>query len=408
MQVYLVGGAVRDALLELPVVDRDYVVVGSSSEQMLAAGYQQVGKDFPVFLHPKTAQEYALARVERKVAAGYGGFSVEVGQNVTLEQDLLRRDLTINAIAQDENGQLIDPYGGLNDLEAKLLRHVSPAFVEDPLRVLRVARFAARYHQQGFRIADTTFALMSEMASNGELTSLTPERVWQEIIKVLSGPNPRVFFELLLACGALQVLLPELAALAGVAQVEKYHPEIDSFKHVMLALDIAELEQFPVEVVFAVLVHDLGKGITPDHVLPQHIGHEKNGLPLVEQLCQRLKVPRKFQDLAKLVCRYHLVAYQIEQLRPATVLKTLDAMDCWRRPERLQLFLQACECDKPGRLGHQQQDFAAAALWQRAYAAASAVTAQPLLAQGLQGKALGEALRRQRALAIKQSLSSVS
>ncbi|MGL4748678.1 MAG: multifunctional CCA addition/repair protein, partial [Shewanella sp.] len=327
MKIYLVGGAVRDSLLNLPIKDKDYMVVGATPEQMQQLGYRQVGKDFPVFLHPKTQQEYALARTERKVGLGYGGFSCYASPDVTLEQDLLRRDLTINAIAKDEEGNLYDPYQGIADIKARQLRHVSAAFAEDPLRVLRVARFAARFHDLGFEIANETLALMQHMSKTEELTALTPERVWQEVDKSLGGPNPEVFFQVLRQCGALKILFPEIDALFGVPQPEKWHPEIDTGLHTLMVLAQAALLTQEKVVRFAALVHDLGKAVSPKEDLPKHHGHGQKGLPLIKALCERLRVPNEYRDLALLVSDQHQNVHQAFELRAETIIKIFDKAD---------------------------------------------------------------------------------
>ena len=335
MQIYLVGGAVRDNLLGLPVTERDYVVVGSEAQTLLDLGYQPVGRDFPVFLHPQTKEEYALARIERKQGQGYTGFACYAAPDVTLEQDLLRRDLTINAIAQDQAGQLYDPYGGINDLNDRVLRHISPAFSEDPLRVLRVARFAARFHHLGFSIAPETLALMRQLSRSGELNHLTPERVWKELEKVLTNRNPQIFFEILHDCEALSVLLPEVEALFGVPARPDWHPEVDTGIHVMMALREASQRSDLLAVRFATLCHDLGKAQTPEHVLPSHHGHGDRGLPLIRNLCQRLRVPNDCRDLALLVSELHSLVHTALQRRPATMLNLFDRLAVWRKPERL-------------------------------------------------------------------------
>jgi tRNA nucleotidyltransferase (CCA-adding enzyme) len=355
MQVYLVGGAVRDRLLGRPVSERDWVVVGATPEELQRAGYLPVGRDFPVFLHPKTKEEYALARLERKVAPGYRGFDTQFSPDVTLEDDLRRRDLTINAMAEDAAGTVIDPYGGRRDLEARLLRHVSPAFAEDPVRILRVARFAARYAPLGFRVAEETLQLMRRMVAEGEAAALVPERVWTETEKALGEPSPEVFIETLRDCGALAVVFPELDALFGVPQPEKWHPEIDTGVHQLMALRQA--------VALGANV-DLGKGVTPAHVLPSHHGHEDAGVALVEQLAARLRIPHQFRELAVITSRYHTHVHRALELRPATLLRTLEACDALRRPERFAEFLLACEADARGRKGLEARAYP-----QRAYMA---------------------------------------
>ncbi|MGE8572651.1 MAG: multifunctional CCA addition/repair protein [Acinetobacter amyesii] len=351
MQVYLVGGAVRDHLLGHPYHEKDYVVVGATPEQLLAQGYQPVGKDFPVFLHPETKDEYALARTERKSGHGYHGFEFYTDVNVTLEQDLIRRDLTINAIAMDDAGNVYDPYGGQRDLEQRVLRHVSDAFVEDPLRVLRIARFAARYKALGFKVADETLELMQELAKSGELEALTPERVWKETSRALMEDHADEYFEVLRACGALKVLFPEIDALYGIPQRPEYHPEIDCGIHTMMSLQQACRANYSLDVRFAVLVHDLGKALTPVDELPRHIMHEERGVKPVTDVCDRMRVPTNTKQLAISVCKEHLKCHQALSLKPGTLWRLLQRMDVLRRPERVEAFVQACECDSRGRLG---------------------------------------------------------
>ncbi|MEN8992089.1 MULTISPECIES: multifunctional CCA addition/repair protein [unclassified Acinetobacter] len=351
MQVYLVGGAVRDHLLGHPYHEKDYVVVGATPEQLLAQGYQPVGKDFPVFLHPETKDEYALARTERKSGHGYHGFEFYTDVNVTLEQDLIRRDLTINAIAMDDAGQIYDPYHGQQDLERRILRHVSDAFVEDPLRVLRIARFAARYKALGFKVAEETLALMQELAKSGELEALTPERVWKETSRALMEDHADEYFEVLRACGALKVLFPEIDALYGIPQRPEYHPEIDCGIHTMMSLQQACRANYSLDVRFAVLVHDLGKALTPVDELPRHIMHEERGVKPVTEVCDRMRVPTNTKQLAISVCKEHLKCHQALSLKPGTLWRLLQRMDVLRRPERVEAFVQACECDSRGRLG---------------------------------------------------------
>jgi len=384
MQTYLVGGAVRDRLLGLSRTDRtgsdrDWVVVGATVQQMLELGFKQVGRDFPVFLHPGTREEYALARTERKTGPGYTGFVVNADPDVTLEQDLLRRDLTINAIAEDEQGNLIDPYGGCADLQNRVLRHVSAAFTEDPLRVLRVARFAARFAHLGFHIADETLALMGALSASGELGHLVPERVWQEMEKALHERTPTVFFQTLRDCGALQVILPEVDRLFGIPQPEAFHPEVDTGVHVMMCLEqAARLSQDPV-VRFATLVHDVGKGVTNRDNWPHHYGHEHGGVPLIKAICTRLRVPGKYAAIARLVCEYHTHCHRAGELRPATMLKLLEALDAFRRPEHMRQFLLACEADSRGRSGFETAEYPQADIVRSAYAAAMSVDVSELL-----------------------------
>ncbi|EPN0073002.1 multifunctional CCA addition/repair protein [Vibrio cholerae] len=401
MQIYLVGGAVRDQLLQLPVYDRDWVVVGSSPQAMLAAGFQAVGKDFPVFLHPNSKEEHALARTERKTGVGYTGFACHYAPDVTLEEDLQRRDLTINAMAQDNSGQLIDPYGGQRDLAAKVLRHVSPAFVEDPLRVLRVARFAAKLHHLGFTVAEETMQLMAKIAQSGELQHLTAERVWQEWHKSLSTHHPEVFLQVLRDCGALEVVLPEIDRLFGVPQPEKWHPEIDTGIHtLMVAKQAAQLsDSLPVR--FAAQVHDLGKGVTPPSEWPSHKLHCHTGLNIIESLCERIRVPNEFRDLALAVCAQHSNIHRADELKPATKLKVLGLLDVWRKPERLEQVLLCCEADHRGRLGLEAEPYPQREIFLRAYHAALCVEVQAVIADGFQGKHIKEELDKRRVSAIE-------
>lgn len=357
MEIYLVGGAVRDSLLDLPVRDKDWVVVGSNAKLMKEQGYLQVGRGFPVFLHPQTKQEYALARTERKVGAGYLGFEFDASEFVTLEQDLLRRDLTINAIAESSEGQLIDPYNGRQDIQDRVLRHVSPAFAEDPLRVLRVAKFAARFARLGFTVAPETLKLMSNIAQSGEIDALVRERVWQEIEQAMGSPAPDVFIAVLRDCGALKSILPEVDRLFGVPQPVKYHPEVDTGLHTLLSLQQAvRLTDDPV-IRYATLVHDVGKGVTDKANWPSHHAHEALGLPLQADISKRLHVPNEFAKLAALVCEHHTKMHRIKELRPATLLKLIEALDGFRRPERVQKFLLACEADARGRTGLEERDY---------------------------------------------------
>lgn len=400
MQVYLVGGAVRDRLLGLPPRERDWVVVGSSPAELEAAGYIPVGREFPVFLHPASHEEYALARLERKVAPGYRGFTTEFSPRVTLAEDLRRRDLTINAIAESATGELIDPYGGRADLEARLLRHVSDAFVEDPVRVLRVARFAARFAALGFRVAGETLALMRRMSAAGELAALVPERVWQETERALDTGHPEVFFQTLRECGALAVIFPEIDALYGVPQPPQWHPEIDTGVHVMLALAWAARNGASTAARFAVLAHDLGKARTPRELWPKHHGHEELGVAAVEALADRLRVPGSFRELAILAAREHTLVHRALELRPETVLKLLQECDAFRRPERFGELLQACEADARGRTGFETHPYPQAAYLRAALAAAAAVTLPEAERRGLKGAAIGAELKRRRVLAV--------
>jgi tRNA nucleotidyltransferase (CCA-adding enzyme) len=401
MHTYLVGGAVRDRLLGLDVTDRDFVVVGATPEDMRAQGYKPVGKDFPVFLHPQTGEEYALARTERKTGHGYHAFAFHADPAVTLEQDLERRDLTINAMAEDEHGRIIDPFGGQRDLAARVLRHVSPAFAEDPVRVLRIARFAARYASLGFSIADETLALMRRMAQSGEVGHLVAERVWAETRKALAEPTPSAFVRALRAGDAFGVVFPEVDALYGVPQRAEYHPEIDTGTHVELVLDMAaRLAPGDDLVGWCALTHDLGKALTPKDELPRHLRHEHTGIAPLRALCARLKVPAEHAALAELVCRFHLDAHRAFELRPTTLLELLERLDSFRRPERLPRFLLACEADKRGRFGLSEEAYPQADYLRAAHAAARAVKAADFVAQGLAGTAIGAAMRDTRVRAI--------
>ncbi len=401
MKVYKVGGCVRDRLLGLPVTDNDWVVVGATPEEMQAQGFRPVGKDFPVFLHPETHEEYALARTERKTAPGYTGFAFHASPDVTLEEDLARRDLTINAMAETEEGEIIDPWGGRRDLEKRLLRHVSPAFVEDPVRILRVARFAARFAPLGFRIADETLALMRAMVENGEVDALVPERVWQETERALGEAMPQVFFEALRACGALARLFPEIDRLFGVPQNPEHHPEVDTGIHTLLVLQQAARLTPDTRVRFAALVHDLGKGETPRELWPKHPDHEARGVPLVDALCARYRVPRAFRDLALLVTRYHLHYHRAAELADTTVLDLFEHLDAFRRPERFDQYLLACEADSRGRPGYEDRQPEQTAILRHAFAAAAAVRGGDLAREGFRGPALAEELRRRRLAAIR-------
>ena len=407
MQVYLVGGAVRDRLLGRAVSERDWVVVGATPAELERAGFIPVGRDFPVFLHPKTKEEHALARQERKVAPGYRGFTTEFSPEVTLEDDLRRRDLTINAMAEDAAGNIIDPYGGQRHLEARLLQHVSDAFAEDPVRILRVARFAARYAPLGFRVADKTMGLMRQMVSDGEANALVAERVWTETEKALGEPCPDVFISVLRDCGALKVVYPEIDALFGVPQPEKWHPEIDTGVHQLMALREAVKLGGSVAVRFAVLMHDLGKGATPADKLPSHHGHEDAGVALVEQLAARLRVPNHLRELAVMTARYHTHVHRAFELRADTVLKMLEGCDALRRPERFEDFLKACEADARGRKGLETRDYPQREFFAAARAATAAVILAPEERTGLSGEQIGQELRRRRLAAI-ESLKAAS
>ena len=399
MQIYQVGGAVRDELLGFEVKDRDWVVVGATPEQMTDLGYKPVGRDFPVFIHPDTGEEYALARTERKTGPGYTGFAFDTSEEITLEQDLERRDITINAIAKDENGNLIDPFDGRKDLEQKIIRHVSDAFVEDPLRVLRVARFAAQFN---FPIAGETQSLLKEISATDELETLTPERVWVETEKALQTRQPRRYFEALRECNALAALFPEIDRLFGVPQPEHHHPEIDSGVHTLMVLDQAASITAEPEVRFAALVHDLGKGTTPQRSWPRHHGHEERGVELINGLCDRLRIPRRYRELAVLVSRYHLDCHRINEMKATTVMRKLEGLDAFRRPERFDQFLLACEADARGRKGKEQQDYPQAGIFRKYRAACLTVTASSEDIRNLKGTEIAEHLRAQRIEAIRK------
>ena len=397
MKRYLVGGAVRDRLLDLPVHERDWVVVGATPEALLAQGYRQVGKDFPVFLHPQTKEEHALARTERKSGHGYRGFAVQAGPEVTLEDDLLRRDLTINAIAEDEDGGLIDPHGGQRDLEQRLLRHVSPAFAEDPVRILRLARFHARFAPLGFRVADDTLALMRDMVAAGEVDHLVPERVWQETQKaLLQARRPSVYFQTLRACGALARVMPELDALAGVPQRADYHPEVDSLVHTLMCVDAAVRAGHELPVRYSALVHDLGKAKTPQSEWPSHRMHDQRGVPLVEAFSERLRVPAALRDLAVIHTREHLLVHRVRELRPQTLLELLERLLALRDPQRFEQVLQACESDARGRLGFEDCAYPQSDYLRAAAAAALEIGNAQVLADGHAGAAIGKELKRRR------------
>ncbi|WP_173911246.1 multifunctional CCA addition/repair protein [Acinetobacter sp. Marseille-Q1618] len=401
MQVYLVGGAVRDHLLGHPYHEKDYVVVGATPEQLLAQGYQPVGKDFPVFLHPESKEEYALARTERKAGHGYHGFEFYTDPSVTLEDDLIRRDLTINAIAMDDTGKVYDPYHGVEDLNQKILRHVSHAFVEDPLRVLRVARFAARYYEYGFTVADETLKLMRELAHSGELDALTPERVWKETSRALMETRADIFFDVLRQCDALKVLFPEIDALFGIPQRPEYHPEIDCGIHTLMSLQQACKANYCLDVRFAVLVHDLGKALTPKAELPRHIQHEERGIVPVTEVCDRLKVPTQTKQLALAVCKEHLKCHQAFTLKAGTLWRLLQRLDVLRRPERVEAFLQACECDAKGRLGMQDRDYPQAEFLLKIMQRVRTIKASDLPPE-IKGADIGEMLIQKRIEAIAE------
>ncbi|HVL00734.1 MAG TPA: multifunctional CCA addition/repair protein [Dongiaceae bacterium] len=409
MQIYLVGGAVRDELLGIPSKDRDWVVVGATEQSMRDQGFTPVGKDFPVFLHPVSHEEYALARTERKSGRGYTGFECYSGSEVTLEQDLSRRDLTINAIARQNDGTLVDPFHGQQDLQDRFLRHVSPAFVEDPLRVLRVARFLARFHDRGFQIADETLELMRSIAASGELQTLTPERVWTETEKALLEPSPWRYFEALRDCGALTVVFPELDRLFGVPQPPKHHPEVDTGIHVMLTLQAALnlMQAHPLDksnrvaVLFALICHDLGKGMTPEYQWPSHPGHESVSAHLADKLCTRIRAPNPVKRLCLLVAEYHTHCHRAFELKPATVMRLLEGLDVLRRPETLPLFLMACEADARGRTGLEDRPYPQVDYLRDCMTAVRNVDAKPLVGLGFKGETLGIELRKRRIDAIR-------
>lgn len=401
MQTYLVGGAVRDQLLNYPVIDKDWVIVGALPDELLAKGFKQVGEDFPVFLHPQTGDEYALARTERKSGSGYKGFEVFTSIDVTLEDDLIRRDLTINAMALDENGQLFDPYDGKKDLDNKILRHISPSFSEDPLRVLRVARFAARYHHLGFSIAPETLKLMSQLSDSGELKALTAERVWKETVRALGEKSPQIYFQVLKNCGALSDWFAELDCLWGIPNPEKWHPEIDTGIHTMMVLEQSVLLSDDSATRFAALCHDLGKGATPKDQWPSHRGHEKMGIPLIKQLGQRLKAPTGHIRLAELVSEFHLHLHRIEDLKPKTIVKVLEQTDAFRKPERFEQFLIACEADFRGRTGFENRDYPQSDLMRKALTACQGVSTKAIIDSGHTGKQIGEQIHRQRVSVVK-------
>ena len=393
MQIYKVGGAVRDKLLKRPVTDVDWVVVGALPEEMIAQGFLQVGKDFPVFLHPDSHEEYALARKERKIAPGYKGFQFDTSKSVTLEEDLLRRDITINAMAEDDQGNIIDPFNGQIDLQNKIIRHVSAAFSEDPVRVLRVARFAARFD---FQIADETMQLMKAMVDSGEVNALVAERVWAELDQALADDYPQRFFDVLRECGALAIIFPEIDRLFGVPQTKKYHPEIDTGVHTMMVLQQAVKLSKDTRIRFAALVHDLGKGTTPVEILPSHHGHEQRSVDLIKTLCARIRVPNDYRDLAILVARFHSHCHRIRELKPSTILRTLEAMDVFRRPERVEKFLIACEADAKGRTGKEHGHYPQAKIFSSLVLAASGIETKSLIEEGMDGTQIAQVLRNNR------------
>ena len=406
MQTYLVGGAVRDALLNIPIKDKDWVVVGSTPAELINLGYSQVGADFPVFLHPKSKEEYALARTERKSGSGYQGFNCDFNPDITLEEDLMRRDLTVNAMAQNDDGSIVDPYNGQQDIKDKKLRHVSDAFSEDPLRVLRVARFAARFAHLGFTIANETITLMQDIANSGELALLTPERVWQETERALGESQPWVYFQALRDCNALAIIFPELDNLFGIPQPEKHHPEIDCGIHTLMVLEQASKLTTDINIRWASLLHDLGKGLTRAEILPSHHGHEQSGEKLVIQLNERLKTPNEFKDLSRLVCVYHTHVHRAFELRPQTLLKFFNSIDLWRKPERLQQILIACKADSRGRTGFEDVEYSQVEYITEIAKACLKINAKEFVAQGIQGKAIGEAMAKKRLDVIAQITKS--
>jgi tRNA nucleotidyltransferase (CCA-adding enzyme) len=397
MKIYKVGGAVRDKYLSISSKDTDWVVVGASVDELLSQGYTPVGRDFPVFLHPDTREEYALARTERKIGKGYTGFTVYAAPDVSLKDDLSRRDLTINAMAEDAEGKLIDPFNGLADLRAGILRHVSPAFVEDPVRILRVARFAARFD---FTVADETLILMKQMVENSEVDSLVAERVWQEMVRALAEPQVQKFFEVLRSCGALARIFPEIDRLFGVPQSPKSHPEIDTGVHTMLCLQQARQMTNDTQIIFAVLTHDLGKGTTPVEMLPKHTGHEERSVELVQNLCQRYKVPSQYRDLALMVAGYHGYCHSFAELSATTIVETLQKLDAFRRPQRFEQFLLAAEADSRGRLGYENIAYPQATQFRNAFKTTSEIKVAAVLADGFQGAAIGKELQRRRIQAL--------
>jgi tRNA nucleotidyltransferase (CCA-adding enzyme) len=405
VNIFCVGGAVRDSILGIPVKDRDYVVVGEDVNTMIAAGFRQVGKDFPVFLHPKTHEEYALARTERKTAKGYKGFEIHASPEVTLEQDLSRRDFTMNAIAQDEAGRLIDPFNGQQDIHNGVIRHVSEAFVEDPVRILRAARFCARFSK--FTIAPETLALMCKMVESGEVNALVPERVWQELSRGLMEAKPSRMFEVLRSCGALQVIFPELDRLWGVPQPPQHHPEVDTGIHVMMVVDYAANHQFSLPVRFAALTHDLGKGTTPKDLLPRHIGHEQRSVDLLKVVCKRLRVPNDCKILAHIVAKFHGKLHAVSHMKASTIVTFLTELDAFRQPSRFYTYLQACEADSRGRTGMEQCELKEAAMLQQAYRLAAGVDTGAVAQQFTDVNQIKSAVFEARISAVKSALNNV-
>ncbi|MCW8934762.1 MAG: multifunctional CCA addition/repair protein [Gammaproteobacteria bacterium] len=406
MKIYLVGGAVRDQLINYPVKEKDWVVVGATVDEMLELGYQQVGKDFPVFLHPETKDEHALARTERNTAPGYRGFEVHASPDVTLEEDLIRRDLTINAMAEDEDGNIVDPYNGQSDLKLKLLRHVSPAFGEDPVRILRVARFAARYAHLGFTVASETLQLMQQMVQNGEADALVAERVWQEFNKALSERNPEVFIQVLRDCHALKIILPEIDALFGVPQAIEHHPEIDTGIHTLLVLQQASLLTNEPATRFAALCHDLGKALTPEENWPSHYGHEALGVKPIIELCNRLRIPTNFKDVACITAKFHLHVHRAFEIKKSTLLKTIERVDGMRKPERYEQFLIACTADIRGRPGYEDHPYPQADYYREALKIIKSVDIRALKEAGLQGNEMANAIHAARLSALNKLLKT--
>lgn len=406
METYLVGGAVRDKILGIPIKDNDWVVTGATPEEMLELKYTPVGKDFPVFLHPKTHEEYALARTERKTAAGYHGFQFHADPTVTLEEDIKRRDLTINALAEDENGNVIDYVNGQQDIKNRVLRHVSPAFAEDPVRVLRIARFAARFARLGFIVAEETMGLMQDMVKSGEVDSLVAERVWQETSRALTEPSPDVFIEVLRECGALAILFPEIDRLFGVPQPEEHHPEIDTGIHTMMVLQQACLLSEDPQVRFAALTHDLGKGTTPKDILPHHYDHEERGVNLVKELCERYKVPNQYRQLAEITSRYHTHVHRAFEVKPKTLLKVLNNTDAFRKPERFKQFITACIADSHGRPGYENYDYRQASFFELVRDKAAAVDVQAIIKDGFENEKISEELYKRRLDTVKYERES--